>query len=94
LNAADKYIAEREEKRLKGLEIPKHVRYSEGKGEVQYAGTRLIEGQSLALLRHGDEVLVLPIDAATAQRIKRLAVGEPVTVIAQGSIRKSKGRSR
>ncbi|MGS0754748.1 hypothetical protein ACVBEH_08545 [Roseateles sp. GG27B] len=94
--AADKYIAEREGKRANGLDISKHYRYidrSDGAGVVAYAGTRQIEGQSLALLKRDDEVMVLPVDEATARRLKRVAVGERVTVTPQGAI-KTKGRSR
>ena len=92
--AADKYIAEREGKRLKGFDIPKHSRYNAQDGVISYAGTRNVEGQVLALLKRGDEVLVLPIDQATARRLKRVAVGDPVTVTPLGSIKTSKGRSR
>lgn len=93
-NAADKYIAEREVKRLKGFDIPKHSRYTNQDGAVTYGGTRNVQGQSLALLNRGDEVLVLPIDKATAQRMKRVRIGEAVTVTPQGSLKRSKGRSR
>ncbi|ENL6751081.1 relaxase/mobilization nuclease domain-containing protein [Vibrio cholerae] len=93
-NAADKYIAEREAKRLKGFDIPKHSRYTNQDGAVTYGGTRNVQGQSLALLNRGDEVLVLPIDKATAQRMKRVRIGEAVTVTPQGSLKRSKGRSR
>lgn len=92
--AADKYIAEREEKRLKGFDILKHKRYNRNdEGTATYAGSRQIDGQSLALLKRGEEIMVLPIDAATTRRMKRLAVGDAVTVTPQGSI-KTKGRSR
>lgn len=92
--AADKYIAEREEKRLKLFDIPKHSRYNHcNDGVAAFAGIRQIEGQTLALLRHDAEVMVLPIDEATARRLKRIAVGDAVTVTLNGSI-KTKGRSR
>lgn len=93
LAAVDKYIAEREEKRLKGFDIPKQRRYNENdSGVAIYAGSRQIDGHSLALLQRGEEVMVLPIDEATARRMKRLALGDPVTVT-QGAI-KMPGRSR
>lgn len=92
--AADKYIAEREEKRAKGFDIPKHSRYNHGNDDsAAFAGIRQIEGQSLALLKRGEEVMVLPIDAATARRLKRVSVGDTVNITRQGSI-KTKGRSR
>lgn len=93
-SAADKYIAEREAKRLIVFDIPKHTRYNHGNdGAAAFAGIRQIEGQTLALLKRGDEVMVLPVDDATARRLKRVAVGEMVTVTPKGAI-KTKGRSR
>lgn len=92
--AANKYLSERESKRAKGFDIPKHSRYNNQPGAVTYGGIRNVEGQALALLNRGDEVLVLPIDKATAQRMKRVRIGEAVTVTPQGSLKKSKGRSR
>ena len=92
--AADKYIAEREATRLKIFDIPKHTLYNRGNdGAATFAGVRQIEGQALALLRRGDEIMVLPIDDATAQRLKRIAVGDAITVTPNGSV-KTKGRSR
>lgn len=92
--AADSYIVEREKTRLKVLDIPKHTRYNYDKdGVAAFAGIRQVEGQLLALLQRSEEIMVLPIDNATARRLKRIAVGETVTVTANGSI-KTKGRSR
>jgi len=53
-----------------------------------------VEGQALALLKRGDEVMVMPIDQATARRMSRIAVGDAVSITAKGSIKTSKGRSR
>lgn len=90
----DLYIAEREAKRLNIFDIQNHVRYTDdSEGTAVYVGTRQIEGQSLALLKRGEEVMVLPVDEATARRLKRVAVGESVTVTPQGTI-KTRGRSR
>jgi len=47
----------------------------------------------MALLKRGDELLVLPVNEATARRMKRMKLGDPVTANATGAI-KSKGRSR
>ena len=92
ITPADKYIDEREQKRLSGLDIPKHCRYFDSKGPLMYAGTRSIDGQMLALLKRDNSILVLSIDPQTTRRLKRLAVGNAVTVI-KGKI-KTKGRSR
>jgi hypothetical protein len=92
--AAERYVSEREQKRSIGFDIPKHVGYTAlNAGAAEYAGTRHMEGQVLALLKRGDEVMVLEIDDATAKRLKRLPLGAQVGVSAQGVIRK-KGRSR
>jgi hypothetical protein len=92
--AADRYISEREQKRVNGFDIPKHARYtSHNAGTATYAGTRRVEGQGLALLRQGDQVMVLEVDDATVRRLKRLPLGAKVGVNAQGVIT-AKGRSR
>lgn len=93
-SAMDKYIAERTAKRAKGFDIPNHKGYTEGdKGAALFAGTRQIGDETLALLKRDEEVIVLPVDAATARRLKRLSLGDAVTLDAKGAIRK-KGRSR
>lgn len=92
--AARQYVAEREEKRTKGFDIPKHRIYNQADdGPATFEGLRQVEGQSMALLKRGDDFLVLPINEATARRMKRMKLGDPVTANATGAI-KSKGRSR
>jgi hypothetical protein len=91
------YVEEREAKRSKGFDIKKHRRYTapEKAAEVvmRYAGTRCKSGEWLALFELGEVVDVMPVDQATASRLKRLVIGDVVTVTAQGSI-KTRGRSR
>ena len=96
LGAADKYIAEREAKRLLGFDISKHCRYNAEGGTLTFAGVRRIEDQALALLKRSDEdtVFVMPIDTATANRLKKISIGDAVSVTPKGSIKTSKGRSR
>lgn len=91
--AADKYIAEREAKRLLLYDIPKHKRFHSLGGANVFAGLRHVDGQALALLKDSDQIMVLPIDGATARRLKRITVGDCVTVTPNGTI-KTKGRSR
>lgn len=94
VRAVDDFIAERESKRAKGINISKHVRYTDGfAGAAEYAGTRTSNGETLALVKRGDEVAVLVIDAATARRLKQIKVGDPINVSPEGTI-KVKGRSR
>ncbi|WP_153433522.1 TraI/MobA(P) family conjugative relaxase [Pseudomonas sp. FSL R10-0399] len=93
-SAADKYIAERTSKRAKVFDIPNHRRYTQDdKGAALFAGTRQIEGETLALLKRDEEIIVLPVDAATARRIKRFSLGDAVTLNDKGAVTK-KGRSR
>jgi hypothetical protein len=92
--AAERYIAEREQKRLNGLAIPKHAPYRAGPGALTYAGSRTVAGQPLALLQATDAVRVLPVDAATARRLMRLTLGAPVTVTPQGAIKLATPRRR
>jgi hypothetical protein len=92
--AMEKYIDEREAKRLNGFDIPKHSGYNFEDGALAFAGVRTVEGQPLALLKRGEAMLVLPIDQATARRLSRISVGDPVSVTSKGSIKTTKGRSR
>lgn len=95
-DGAAKYIQERNEKRSKGFDILKHNRYnpSLSKSEtLAYAGVRQVDGQQLALLRKLDEIWVMPIDEATARRIQRLKIGDPITSGPKG-LRKPPSRSR
>ena len=94
LAAADRYIAEREGKRRKGFDIPKHSLYNKGGGVMAFAGIRHVRGQPLALLKNGDALEVLPIDQATARRLARVALGDEVAVTPSGSINASQGRRR
>lgn len=92
--AAEKYIAEREQKRSKLFDIPKHVKYNfTNDATVVFSGVRQVDGQALALLKQGNEIAVLPVDEATVRRLKRVSVGDQVSVTAKGAI-KTKGRSR
>lgn len=91
--AANKYVAEREAKRLGGFDITKHSSYNgESIREATYSGVRNVDGQHLALVKHADRIAVVPVDEKTAQRLSRLKLGEPLSVSA-GSIKK-RGRSR
>jgi len=95
MTPAEKYIAERTAKRAKGLDIPPHVLADPTThvGTLAFAGVREIDGQRLALLKRQDDILVLPIDAATAQRLTRVKIGDLLTITPTGSLR-TKGRSR
>jgi hypothetical protein len=91
--ASSKYVFEREQRRLTISDIPKHLVYDGFLGEAHFAGLRMVDGQQLALLERGGEIMVTPVSDATALRLKRLARGDLVTVGKGGSIR-GKGRRR
>jgi hypothetical protein len=92
--AADNYIAEWEAMRLKVADIPKHTRFNPEKGgAVAFAGVRRVGEETLALLKSGEEIMVLPVDATAARRLKHTALGDTIAVTAKGSI-KTRGRSR
>lgn len=92
--AADKYIAERMEKKAQGFDIQNHARYNDGDGTLSYAGLRRVDNCSLALLRRGDTTLVLPVDPQTASRLQRLALGDDVAVTPRGTLTTGKGVRR
>ncbi len=94
LMAAEKYVFEREQKRAKAFDIPKHSQYSFANGGIfSYAGLRFVDGQALALLKRDDEIAVLPIDQSTANTLKRKRLGAQLSVSGSGTIT-SKGRGR
>ncbi|ARO88824.1 hypothetical protein EBAPG3_014180 [Nitrosospira lacus] len=92
--AARHYIAEREAKRVLIQDIPRHTSCRAGQGGyAQYAGWRQIDGHALILLKTNEaEISVMPVDAVTLARVKRLKLGSEVIFNADGTVRK-KGRS-
>lgn len=92
--AADSYIEEREAKRARGLAVPRHVRYSPCSQRLAFAGLRIVDGCALALLDRGDAMLVMPVDQATAHRLKHASIGLPVTVTPKGSLAAGRSRGR
>lgn len=92
--AAATYVFEREQKRLTLFDIPKHIHYTfDNDGPATFGGIRSVAGQALALLQRDEQIMVLPVDDATARRLGRVTIGTELTVHANGSIKK-KGRSR
>ncbi len=93
LAASAKYVFEREQRRRTLSDIPKHIVYDGFQGPAAFAGLRTVDDQQLALLKRSGEIMVVPVDDATARRLARLARGDMVTVARNGTI-KIKGRSR
>jgi hypothetical protein len=92
-SAAEQYIFEREQERRAGMAIPRHLPFSNVKGPLVFAGTRMVAGQGLALLRHGDDILVMPADDTALRRLKLRAIGDVIKISAQGLV-KPRGRGR
>ena len=63
-------------------------------GDVLFRGLREVDGEGLALFEKKKQILVLPIDQATAVRLKRLHLGDPVSVTAEGTIKVRGARSK
>lgn len=92
-DAAVKYVEERNAKRSRILDIAEHrVFKPEDAGGFLCAGLRRVDGQNLFLLKRDETVLVLPVDALVASRLKGLARGEPLTVTADGMVRRAAGK--
>lgn len=86
ITAAESYISERIEKRLKGINIPDHKPLST-LIKAEFVGSRNVEGQSLVLLKGADNsILVLPVTGA----VKRFKIGEIVTVSQTGSVNRAR----
>ncbi|MEO0004152.1 MAG: hypothetical protein RLZZ22_1844, partial [Pseudomonadota bacterium] len=94
IEAAQRYIAERESKRARGLDIRPHRPYRPGPGALSFAGLRHVDGCDLALVQRVETIEVIPVDPDSARRLARLSLGAALAVTASGSIRTSKGRSR
>jgi hypothetical protein len=80
LEAARRYIVEREMRRQQIAGIPRHV-LGELKphAEIRYAGWRKVDGQFLLLAKTGqDEIAVMPMDAAMMARLSRMKLGEKI----------------
>jgi hypothetical protein len=93
--AANKYIEELNKKRVLLSNILKHRPYSHRDvGEAIFSGLRKVEGQTLALLKRSDEIVVVPIDETTVRKLNKLSLDDPVTLIQQGAIKTTKGRRR
>ena len=92
--AIEQYINERESKRIKGFDIPKNSRYNNEQGELTYGGLRTVNEQVLALIKKDNEVFILPVEKIMAQKLKKLKIGDAVTISKNGIIKRNRGRSR
>jgi len=91
--AIDAYLAERNRTRERIRDMLPHRRFeARDVGPHPFAGLRTIDGIELALIHHHHDIVVVGIDARTAQRLTRVKVGESIQVRESGSIRIGKGR--
>jgi hypothetical protein len=74
------------------MDVPLHVPFKAGAQDLRFAGVRNVEGQTLALLRANDVVMVMAMDAVSADRVARMKVGDPIRIIA--GIVQGRGRRR
>lgn len=93
---AGRYINERNSKRATHTDIPEHRRHSSADvGPVQFAGVREVDGHSLALLRVGSQIAVVPVTQYAASRLKTTPLGGTVHLHRNGEVRlKPRSRSR
>ena len=81
---ADKYIAEREEKRARGLGIAEHRRFdardAQSGGRFYFAGVRTIDDRDLVLLRKGHQVLVRPAVSGETAKLAGVRIDTPLGV--------------
>lgn len=92
--AVKKYVSEREEKRQKGFDISKHLRYNGESENLSFAGLRKIDSEDLALIKSGDSVLVMPVNSATASRLRRVKIGQQLLINERGGIQSGSGRGK
>jgi hypothetical protein len=95
IEAARRYIAERELKRQRIPGIPRHVLGElKPQAEMVYGGWRRVDGQFLLLASSGtDEVIVIPVDAATIARAAQARRGE-VILLEGRALDQSRGLGR
>lgn len=85
--AVDKYINERNTKRRVFDDISKHMAFSSSdSGRLNFAGLRKFDNGQLALFKSNETILVLEINNATANRLRRVKLGHDVNVSEQGIV--------
>lgn len=86
-DAVQDYINQRNITALKVKDLLPHRKFSvRDAGYHNYNGLRHVEGQPIALFKKEKEMLVLPVNRAKADTLKRLSIGKRIKVNAQGHI--------
>ncbi len=99
VRAAEKYIAERNEKHQQGLkDVLPHRMFNEktDAGRYVYAGTREVKDSRLILLQSPTEMLVLPVakTAIAVARARQTRVGNEITVTNEKVLHPTPSRAR
>ncbi len=77
----EQYVAERNATRSRVSGLEAHRAFAaEGEGSLTYAGRRVVDGQALALLRSGDELLVMEVHTDQAARMDWHKPGQDVEI--------------
>lgn len=92
IRAAEKYIAERESKRLEGMDIFQHRLFNKtDDGVFEFAGVRTVNSQNLALLKSGAEIVVYPVEKKSTSKLRKLTIGDKISLTVKGiSLKKSR----
>ncbi len=81
LTPVEQYVAERNATRLRVSGLEPHRPFEPVDGPLTYAGRRVVDGQPLALLRSGDEILVMEVHPDQQARISRFRTGQTIEVL-------------
>ena len=82
--AVETYIDERNAKREAGMDVPLHVPFREGASDMRFGGLRTAKGQDLALVRTGDVIMVLELDAEFKRAVAKLTRGDEIEIALAG----------
>ena len=74
------------------MDILVHAPFAAGAQDLRLAGVRTVGGQALVLLRAGDVVMVMAMDALSASRVARMKIGDAIRV--KEGVVQGRGRRR
>ena len=91
-DAVLRYATERNQTRAKGIDILPHRPYEKtDAGTFVFAGMRHLDDKIFMLLQTSSEVLIMPVDEKTVQRLGHLKIGSGLEVKRNGFVH---GRGR
>lgn len=83
-DAASQFVREQEQRRHAGLPVQRHIAFDGAARTLPLSGTYTFRGQGLALLREGEDIVVIPVDAVTLRRLQLKPAGSSVKVSIKG----------